>query len=62
LHRFSYEDTKHESRFSLNELSDHTISRWFQVGREAAINYVKDTNEEGKMGGEGSVIEIDGIG
>ncbi len=58
-HKFSYEDTIHEARFSTNELSDHTISRWFQVGREAAINYVEDTNEEGKMGGEGSVIEID---
>jgi hypothetical protein len=58
-HRFSYEDTNHESRFSQSELSDHTISRWFQIGREAAINYVEDINEEGKMGGEGSVIEID---
>ncbi len=58
-HRFSYEDTNHESRFSQNDLSDHTISRWFQVGREAAINYVEDINVEGKMGGEGSVIEID---
>ena len=58
-HRFSYEDTNRESKFGQSDLSDHTISRWFQVGREAAINYVEDTHEESKMGGPGSVIEVD---
>jgi len=55
-HRKTYDETRHESKIGFTELSDHTISRWFQIGREASMNYVEDKNEKGKMGDEGYML------
>ena len=55
-HRRTYDETRHESKVGFTELSDHTISRWFQIGREASMNYVEDKNEKGKMGDEGYML------
>jgi len=41
------------------ELSNHTIAHWYEICREATINWMEGKVNDGKMGGAGSVVEID---
>jgi len=41
------------------ELSNHTIAHWYEICREATINWMEGKMNDEKMGGAGSVVEID---
>ncbi len=57
--RFSYEDAIHEASLGDEKLSSHSVARWYKICREACVDWAEARVNEGKMGGAGSVIEVD---
>lgn len=56
---FSYEDAIREARMGDSVLSSGTVAHWYEICREMCVEWAEARVCEGKMGGEGSVVEVD---
>ena len=59
VHRFSYEDAIREAKMGDSEFSRNTIAHWYEVCREACMDWMDARVNDGKMVGPGSVVEVD---
>ncbi len=56
---FLYEDAIHEASLRDSILSSSTVAHWYEICRDACVEWVDDRVNEGKLGGAGSVVEVD---
>jgi len=56
---FSYEDAIRESSMGESSITRQTISHWYATCREACVAWTEGRVCQGKMGGQGSVVEVD---
>lgn len=59
VHRFTYEEAMHEARMGDMTLSPSTIANWYEIYRDTCVDWAERWVNLGKLGGEGSVVEID---
>ena len=59
VNRFSYEDAIREASMGDSQLSRNSVAHWYEISRDACVDWANARVNAGKMGGAGSVVEVD---
>ena len=59
VNRFSHENAFREASMGDALLSSSSVAHWYKISRDACVDWATAQVNRGKMGGAGSVVEVD---